>query len=197
MTENSLSQVLATAWNALAAQKLPAAIVGGLALAFWKHPRSTRDIDLLIIASGQQVKGLIQALEPVGFHLRNEHSIRLGQTDLFQFKYTPEGESLEIHLDLLVANGDFTKKAVARSVVIPGTNPALRVLCCEDLILMKLLSGRIIDLADATRLLELNDFNRVQLERQAAELGLQVELTRLFRAADDPALGENGDRSSY
>ncbi len=62
---------------------------------------------------------------------------------------------------------------------------------------MKLLSGRIIDLADATRLLELNDFNRVQLERQAAELGLQVELTRLFRAADDPALGENGDRSSY
>ena len=64
MTESCLSKVLATAWNALGAQKLPAAIVGGLALAFWKHPRSTRDIDLLIIADDQQLKAVIQALQP-------------------------------------------------------------------------------------------------------------------------------------
>jgi hypothetical protein len=41
-------------WDTLAPLKLPIAVMGGLAVSFWKHVRATRDVDVLKAPFSQQ-----------------------------------------------------------------------------------------------------------------------------------------------
>ena len=43
-----LLEALSRAWRALDRLGLPMALMGGLAVAVWKHVRATRDVDLLV-----------------------------------------------------------------------------------------------------------------------------------------------------
>ncbi len=72
--------------------------------------------------------------------------------------------------DVLLASGDFQLAAVARAVPWPEPSDALgiRVVRADDLVVIKLLAGRIIDRADAAMLLQENraeiDFTRLHDE---------------------------------
>ena len=78
--------------------------------------------------------------------------VDLSDTELLQFSLEPEGSFVEVQVDLLVAKSDYAREAIARSVELgqDALGFAIRVLACEDLIIFKLLAGRIIDRADAT-----------------------------------------------
>jgi hypothetical protein len=145
-------------WRTLRPLNVPMALMGGIALASWKHPRATRDIDLLVGATGNS-NHLVQTLLRSGLRYKQAREpIRLGQLELLQFVYEPQESYLEIQIDLLLGKGPYHLEALERRIPLHLVADEFEcdVLSCEDLILHKLLAGRIIDLADTAALLTAN-----------------------------------------
>jgi hypothetical protein len=107
----------------------------------------------------------------------------VGALHFAQFLYAPPGEFYDVQFDLLLAESDLQKSAIARRVKrdVPGVSRPIDVLACDDLILFKLLAGRVIDRADAATLLRENrdaiDFDyllswvgRLELTTEFAEI---------------------------
>lgn len=179
-----LNQVI----KALVPLGTPFSLVGGLALAVWSYPRSTRDVDLLVGVDHQSAQLLIEALTSIGCRpKRNPPLNRVGVHSFLHFLYTPPGEFYDVQFDLLLAETEFERSALAKSTMrdIPGVDCPIRVIDCADLILLKLVSARIIDRADAAMLLRENresvDF--AYLNKWAAKLDVIGELAEIWREA--------------
>jgi hypothetical protein len=160
--------------------------MGGLAVAVWKHPRSTRDVDLLVDLSDQDLPALIDALRKSGMRPKRQPPVlQIGAQKIIQFLYEAPGTFLDIQIDLLVGEMPYQRVALSRSqsVLIPGCNAEIRVLSCEDLILHKLLAGRIVDRADAAALLRANraNLNLGYLESWVSQLNLRDEFAAVWK----------------
>ena len=159
---------------------MPAALTGGLALAAWRHVRTTRDVDLVVGIDLQVAENLQAELKSAGFRRQKSNPIEFDDTRLFQFTYEPEETFVAVKVDLLCAQSRFALDALARSVDLEESvlGFALKVLRCEDLIVFKLLAGRIIDFADAAELIRANetDIDQVLLDRVASECGVAPQL---------------------
>jgi hypothetical protein len=89
--------------------------------------------------------------------------------------------------DVLLVSGDFQKEAVDRAVPWPALTDAgdLRVVQPDDLVVIKLLAGRLIDRADAAMLLRENreaiDF--VRLHREVVGQGISAEYRQVWSDA--------------
>jgi hypothetical protein len=134
------------------------ALMGGLAVAVWKHPRNTRDVDILVDARDHNLDELVEAMRRAGVRSKRQPPVlRVGDQRLIQLLYSDPGTFLDIQIDVLLADSTYQKEALTRAK--PAKLDAEReiaVLSCEDLIIHKLLAGRIIDSADVAALLRAN-----------------------------------------
>jgi hypothetical protein len=159
MPADEVVATLRQAWAILEELQVPAALMGGPALAHWGHVRTTQDVDLLIALSGVRVHSLLSALSAAGFRSKGRHPlIRLEDVEFLQLLYQPPDTVLEIQIDLLLADTPFHRQAVERRVTLPvsALGFQLDVVSCEDLIVLKLLAWRILDRADVAELVTLN-----------------------------------------
>lgn len=159
MATKSALAALDHIWTTLAPLGRPMALMGGISLAAWNYIRATRDVDLLIAVERSAFEPVVDAL--LAHQCRAKHSppiIDVGAHHFAQFLYTPTDEFYEIQIDLLLAESDLQKSAVSRRVRrdIPGVSNSIDVLHCDDLILFKLVAGRLLDRADAAMLLREN-----------------------------------------
>lgn len=181
MTPNLVIQTLGRIWNELQLRGMTATLVGGLALPIWNYPRSTQDIDLLLLVNDdRQLFSICQALDCRTS--RQPPITELGNIRVLQTEYCPPDEFVEIGIDFLIGQSDFHRHLSHRAIEInyAGIGSRLRVATCEDLILLKLQAGRLIDLADCQRLLELNsELDKNYLQLWAVNLKLESELARL------------------
>jgi hypothetical protein len=132
------------------------AVMGGIALSAWKYPRATQDVDVLIGLEEKDTEFVLQSLAAAKIRAKRQPPIlTLGQLRIVQLLYEPPGTYLDLQLDLLLAECEYQKEALQRrsTVHLPELDVAVAVLSCEDLILHKLLAGRIVDQADAAMLL--------------------------------------------
>jgi len=162
MFAEALIQSLRHIWLRLERLGIPAAIAGGLAMATWKYPRATRDIDLLLSVDPDAQGALLQSLRNAGLRpKRDPPVVTLGQLDVIQLLYEPAEAYLDVQVDLLLAKSEYQRQALSRRVraQLPDLDIPVAVLACDDLILEKLAAGRMIDLADASALLRLNEEN--------------------------------------
>jgi hypothetical protein len=67
-------EALKRVWVSLKPLQAPMAVMGGLALAAWRHVRATRDVGLLIGVSDDNIEPLLSTLTSPG--LRPEHQPR-------------------------------------------------------------------------------------------------------------------------
>jgi hypothetical protein len=83
---------------------------------------------------------------------------RVGNHSFIHLLYTPQDEFYDVQFDLLLAESAFEQSALQNSVRrdVPGVELPIRVVDCNDLILMKLVSGRLIDRADCAMLVREN-----------------------------------------
>jgi hypothetical protein len=175
-------------WRTLRPLNIPMAVIGGLALAAWKHIRATKDIDLLLGAKPDDLDPILRQLLAAGMRPKRDPPVtRLGRLKLVQLLYEPSEALMELQIDLLLADSEYHQGALARRVPtnVPGLDMEIAVLACEDLVLHKLLAGRMIDLADAVALLRANrsslDLN--YLRRWAGQLALDAELAGVWKEA--------------
>ena len=66
MASESVRAVLNHVWNTLEPLGYPCALVGGIALAAWNHPRATRDVDLLIAVDRTAIEPVVNHLQSAG-----------------------------------------------------------------------------------------------------------------------------------
>jgi len=159
LAADAVLKALKHVWVSLEPVNKPMAVMGGLALAAWRHVRATRDVDLLIGVSEEDLEPLFSTLTSAG--LRPKHQpplISVGSLQILQLLYEPAGAFLDLQVDLLLAQSEYHRQALARRVPtrLSALDLDLYVLACEDLILHKLLAGRLLDLADAAMLVRAN-----------------------------------------
>ena len=159
MPSESVLKALRHVWLTLRRLNVPTAVMGGIALAAWKYIRATRDVDLLVSIAGRDMEQLIAELRAVEIHPKGNSPVAsLGQLTVVQMTYEPPETFMALQVDLLLAESDYHEQALRRQVSmrLPDFDVEIGVLACEDLILHKLLAGRIIDRADVAALLRAN-----------------------------------------
>ena len=162
------------------------AVAGGVALAAWKHARFTRDADLLIAADQSQLDQVLNALQAAGFYARHTPPVmEIDEQRIVQLGYLPPDGAFPFQLDLLLARTEHQTVALSRSVPesIPGLDQPLQVLRPDDLILLKLTAGRIIDRADAAMLLRENraEIDLNYLAEWSERLGVVEQWSEIWR----------------
>jgi hypothetical protein len=171
MATEAVLKTLRHAWQVLQSQNVPAAVAGGIALATWRHVRATRDVDLLVSIDTCDLDELVHSFLSAGVRAKASGKPRLlgDNVEILELEYEPPGSFVDVKVDLLIARSDYQRTALSRRVAVPELGNDLFVLSCEDLILHKLLAGRMIDLADAAALLR---YNRPALDYQYLSLWL-------------------------
>jgi hypothetical protein len=181
-------QVLSSVWALLRAARVNAAVMGGVAVSAWRHIRATHDVDLLVAIDDNQLVDVLRELARGGFHCRRLSPIlTIGNTRIIQLLHDVPDIALEIRVDLLLADTDFEKQALTRATEFPLEDVAspILVVACEDLIIFKLLAGRILDRADVAYLLRANK-NRIDLahlQHWSRKLELTGELEQMWKEA--------------
>lgn len=189
MAGEAVLRVLEAAVRALDAARVPHAVIGGAALPAWGRIRATADADVLVVpqrtgpSGGEVLTRIVGALREAGFaHMDRADRRRIGDREVLHFWFPIPEYSLSVRLDLLVSESAEERGIIERAVLRKVDGIEVRVACCEDLIFLKLASGRPVDLADARDLFSLN---RAQLDldgmrTMAADRGLARELAELL-----------------
>lgn len=192
MPAEAVLKALRHVWLTLKSLHVPAAVMGGMGMAAWKHVRATRDIDLLASIHGGDTDRLLRDLRAARIHPKCDPPVTsIGQLQIIQLLYEPPETFVDIQIDLLVAESAYHEAALQRRVStrLPDLDIEIAVLACEDLIIHKLLASRIIDRADAAYLLRAN--------RESLDLGYLLPwakdldvLSGLAEAWNEAFLGE-------
>ncbi|MBI3467393.1 MAG: nucleotidyl transferase AbiEii/AbiGii toxin family protein [Planctomycetes bacterium] len=188
MAGNVVLGALRHLWLTLQGMNVPAAVMGGIALSAWEHVRATRDVDLLIGVESGDLDSLLQQLRSAGVRPKREPpTVALGKLRMVQLLYEPPETFVDVQVDLLLADSEYHRGALARSVAmrLPDLDCDVFVLTVEDLVLHKLIAGRIVDRADAATLLRINR-DRLDLGyllAWAASLQVTTELAEIWAEA--------------
>src|SRR5262245_571059 len=95
------------------------AVMGGIAVSFWKSVRATRDVELLIAVPETGLDPVLEALADAGFRAKWEPPVpKLGPLRIVQLLFEPPGASLEVQVDLLLADSDYHRTALRRRVPV-------------------------------------------------------------------------------
>lgn len=152
MIDASPERALAEIAGWLAARRVPFALVGGLAVSIRGEVRFTRDVDLALSLSEQQLESLVRDLRAGGY----------GIGALVEYETAGRTATVRmvtraaVNVDLIVATCGIEPEIVGRAtpVEFPGVG-MLPVASAEDLLIMKVLAftdRRRHDLADAVGL---------------------------------------------
>lgn len=142
----------------------------------------------MIAIDRESLDGIVETLRQNGCKPKKTPPlIQVGENSFAQFLYTPEDQFIDVQVDLLLAETELQKSAIARRVPgeLSGVESDVRVLSCEDLILFKLIAGRMIDRADAAELMRENreQLDMLYLVDWVGRLRLEDEYGEVWEAA--------------
>ncbi len=138
------------------------AVIGGVAAAIHGSPRTTRDVDAVMLLDEDELGKFIKSGEDFGFFPRISQMASFAKRSrVLLFRHEPS----QVAIDISIVTLPFEEEAVARakrkkigSVFVPLITP-------EDLIVMKMLAHRPRDFADVEAILESHahlDFKRIR-----------------------------------
>jgi predicted nucleotidyltransferase len=154
MTDYSgLEAAVAQASRDLERASIPYMLIGGLALSAWNVPRATLDVDLTLWVTAED-------LDDVCAQLTARYVSRAASPVEFVRKHRvlPVETAEGVRIDFIFAAFPFERTMLSRAVERRVGDSTVRVATREDLILLKLPSGRAKDRDDV--LLILNRFGR-------------------------------------
>jgi len=124
------------------------ALLGGYAVGYHAKPRATKDLDLLVSGSGDNLSRVAEALKAFGAPANVIQSARtLKESEIVHFGAPP------VRVDILrSADGIDADGAIARALRITVDGLEIRLIALADLIANKRAAGRPQDLADAALL---------------------------------------------
>ena len=131
---------------ALAARKLPYALIGGVAMAFHVRPRFTKDVDFLI--KSFSLPEMASALASIGYR-PSAGPWTFPKANLTLHRFLKPALDDEFFVDVLVAGSSEMEAIVDRAAILTSPNhPSVPVAQRNDLIWLKKLRASPLDLAD-------------------------------------------------
>ena len=128
-------------------QELNYLVIGGIAVSVIGEPRETKDIDLCIFIKRTDVADFLGKAETKGYIVDRDNMVkRVRETGTFNIM---DGK---VRIDFLVASHKFEKSAFKRKIEIEMQGVKAYYPAPEDLMLLKIVAGRLRDLADAERI---------------------------------------------
>jgi len=123
--------------------ELDYAVIGAVAVSIYTLPRTTQDIDFLVDIKELKFMQFLDELKKEGFWY-DEERIKKDFTE----RYLLELYYMGIYVDILLPFLPFFYKVIKQVRIIKVFDKDIKVAKEEDLIILKLLSGRTIDKAD-------------------------------------------------
>jgi len=171
---------LVSTWQAVGQ---PGAIIGAVAVSLRSQPRSTTDVDAIIVEEKGRAAELAGQAREFGLELRSPDSLELAKrTRVLGLVHVDSGVRVDVWLGMF----PFEIRAVerARPIVIRGKEVAVSV--PEDLIVLKAFAGRLHDLADIeTILTACPELDREDVERSLRRLAQDLESPEVWESVRD------------
>jgi Nucleotidyl transferase AbiEii toxin, Type IV TA system len=172
-------RALADVAGVLKAIEAPAAVIGGIAVIAWGHPRFTADIDCAVAAPIASLNELLGAFEQAGVVPREPDAISFARENLvLLLRHRETG----IAVDVSLAQLDFEQQALSHSINRRFGALQIPVPPITDLLIYKLIAGRPKDHEDVSALLSVA--RGIDAERIDATLAEFDELLDTDRRAD-------------
>jgi hypothetical protein len=170
-------------------EHVPYMVIGGLANAVWGEPRATLDIDVTVWVDEPGIAAVVEALSEV-FHALAGDPVSFVK----EARVLPLESEHGVRLDVVFGFLPFERDAIARALAVPVAETPVRFCTAEDLILMKIVSSRERDLADAegVTLRRIHDLDLGYLEpriRELADLLGRAEIIRRWESWKAKATG--------
>lgn len=162
----------------LKSQGVRGVIVGGIAASFLGRPRTTLDIDALILLPPEKWRDFLEKAGRFGFMPRIIDALAFAkESRVFLLRHKSSNISLDISLGMLPFEEEVIQRAKAKKIL------GIRVLLPtpEDLIIMKSVAHRPRDIADIESILDANprcDLKRVR--RWVREFSSALEMPELL-----------------
>ena len=157
---------------------VPYMIIGGFAAGILGEPRATVDIDIDIMVRKSEAIELLKKLKKQGFEVDiKECKERIKRTGTFQIEYN------DYNIDFIISSIELERKAIARSRILKVHGVNARFPTPEDLILLKIISGRPKDIADAESIVirHSRKLDRNYLLKWAEKISDEMESLRVYR----------------
>lgn len=174
MNDNPLLQHLRELCAFLENAGIEYMLVGGLAVGIWGEPRATVDIDFLVSFNLKDHPILKQKInESNAFVFIQAKPMTFEKISLLRATLK---SNLDIFVDFLFADNEFQKEALSRRQTVKVADFAVNIPTPEDLILLKLISGREQDRLDAKKVFEMqkNHLNMEYIKRWSKKLQVQL-----------------------
>jgi hypothetical protein len=127
------------------------ALAGGWAFSALIEPRATTDIDVLILLDRPSSESIHSLLAPL-FESLIVHPTPMRMHGISMWRTVGVRRQKEIIVDFLLADSEFLRSALARKRQTPLRGEMISVVALEDLMLLKMLAGRLQDLADLEKI---------------------------------------------
>lgn len=123
----------------------PYVIIGGLAVGFLGRPRMTNDVDLVILAAPARWQVLLDAALEHQFQVRIPDALAFAKRSrVLLLRYMPTNTDIDVSIGLL----PFEEEMIARSLPYHIDNFVVRIPTVEDLIVLKAVAHRSVDVGD-------------------------------------------------
>ncbi len=160
------------------------ALIGGIAVAVWGEPRATFDVDLVVTAGAEQVEHLRSAIRQEPAFLLEPETLSFPPHTLVLRAHLlgpPVEEPDLILVDFLFLEAGFSRAILGRRLSVAVAGRQVWICSPEDLILLKLLAGRVKDLEDARGVLagQRRRIDLAYLEDRVQHLGCRENWARL------------------
>lgn len=130
--------------------KVKIVLMGGVATSVFARPRATYDIDAIISLPKEHLKEFLDLLKSNGFKFDTKRPVKSIQGLPFITLYHPVYKT---YVDFFIAQNKFQYEILKRARRIKLDKLILYVISPEDLILMKLQTGREKDLEDVREII--------------------------------------------
>ncbi|OGW39589.1 MAG: hypothetical protein A2Y97_12000 [Nitrospirae bacterium RBG_13_39_12] len=157
MNDNLLIESLKELCSFLEDQGIEYMLIGGLAVGIWGEPRATVDIDFLVAIGLDDFDTLKHKLiKSSRFVFIHDKPMVFGK---ITFLRTTLRSNTDISVDFLFADDEFKNRALQRKQTVKIKEFLINISSPEDLILLKLLSGREQDMLDAEKIIKIQKEN--------------------------------------
>lgn len=174
MNNNPLVQSLKELCLFLDESAIEYMLVGGLAVGIWAEPRATVDIDFLVSISLSDFDNLRQRLlESNRFVFIHDKPMIFGK---ISFVRTTLKSNIDVSVDFIFADDTFKSRALKRKEAVQLNDFSVKIATPEDMIILKMLSGREQDRLDAKKILEIQKDNLDidYLQTWSENLGIKI-----------------------
>jgi hypothetical protein len=154
-------------------------LVGGLAVGIWAEPRATVDIDFLISTHLSDLDNLKKRMVKSNrFVFIHDKPMIFGK---ISFLRATLKSNTDVSVDFIFFDDVFKSEALKRKEAIKLSDFSVNISTPEDLIILKLLSGREQDRLDAKKILEIQreNLDRAYLKEWFEKLDIKLEFPYL------------------